>query len=280
MFTYDGKITENGSLVDVYTVRYYDSGGTPQYVTIDTELPSGGGYYDHPVNNVLWVALAEKAYAQANGVGYVTSGQTGVNSYAALAGGDAAWALRAITGKSASNFSINPSNVAGAWNAGQLVVLCTSNPASPYIVGNHCYALVNYNPSSSTPFQFFNPWGTDSSGWAPNTDQTKYGLYSATSWFLSMNFTSQSIGNGAAPGQPDGRHDGSSRPGVDPLLSESRPDGRHAGSPWLRVDPLLSESQPDSHAQAHRMHAGSPRLWVDPLLIESLLDLRAKSHRE
>ena len=95
---------------------------------MDTELPSGGSYYDHPANGVLWVALAEKAYAEANGHGFVTTGNVGSDSYDALNDGDPAWALQAITGKSASDFSINPTNIAAAWNAGELIVLCTSNP--------------------------------------------------------------------------------------------------------------------------------------------------------
>ena len=83
---------------------------------MDAELPAGGGTYDHPVNGVPWVALAEKAYAEANSLGYVTTQQPGKDSYAALNGGDPAWALQAITGKPASDFAVNPANLATAWN--------------------------------------------------------------------------------------------------------------------------------------------------------------------
>jgi hypothetical protein len=57
------------------------------------------------------VALAEKAYVEANAVGIVTSNNVGIRSYDALNNGDPAWALQAITGKSASDYSINPSMV-------------------------------------------------------------------------------------------------------------------------------------------------------------------------
>jgi hypothetical protein len=203
MFAYDGTAVENGSVVGIYTVRLFDNSGVAHSIVVDTELPQGGGYYDHPdvVNGVtvLWVALAEKAYAEANGAGYVTTSNLRSDSYAALNNGDPAWALHAITGKPASDFSINPNNIAAAWNQGELVVLCTTNPVSSDIVGDHCYAVVGYNPRSSQPFEVYNPWGTNSQGWYPylyNGHQV-YGLFNATAGFLSQNFTWQSFGVGS-----------------------------------------------------------------------------------
>jgi hypothetical protein len=55
---------------------------------------------------VLWVALAEKAYAEANGYGYVTTGELNTDSYAAIKEGQPQWALHVITGKPASAFNI------------------------------------------------------------------------------------------------------------------------------------------------------------------------------
>jgi hypothetical protein len=200
MFTYLGTEVENGATVGLYSVRLFDSSGTAHYVTVDTELPGGGGLYDHPANGVLWVALAEKAYAEANGLHEVKTNNVGSDSYNALNGGDPVWALQAITGKSASDFSINPTNIAAAWNAGDLIVLCTpSNPANADIVGGHAYAVVGYTPSSSMPFLVYNPWGTNSSGWALGTENGHqvYGLFNASAGFLSQNFTTQSVGVGA-----------------------------------------------------------------------------------
>src|SRR5262249_33691874 len=81
--------------------------------------------------------------------------------------------------------------------------MCTSTPASSYIVGGHCYALVNYTASSGLPFEVFNPWGTDANGWAPGYSGTVYGLFNANAAFLSQNFSGQAIGTGAAPGSPE-----------------------------------------------------------------------------
>ena len=138
---------------------------------MDTELPSGGEYYDHVDNDLgtqaLWVALAEKAYAEANGLGYVTTSHEYQDSYDALDGGWPSWALQAITGRPAGDYSINSTNLVSDWNSGDLIVLCTSTPTSSFIVGSHCYAVVGYNASSSQPFEVFNPWGTDSSGVGP-----------------------------------------------------------------------------------------------------------------
>jgi hypothetical protein len=206
MFTYDGTTVENGATVGVYTVRFYLSSGGRTAVVVDTELPSGGGYYDQPVGEpgavngssspVLWVALAEKAYAYANLYGWVTTGDEGSNSYAALNGGDPAWALQAITGKPTSGGLPNPGDIANAWNQGQLIVLGTWNPLSPYIVSDHAYAVVGVNQGW---YEIFNPWGTNATydGWAP---EQKFGLWWVSGIFIAQNFIWDTYGSGAAPG--------------------------------------------------------------------------------
>jgi hypothetical protein len=220
MFTPDGTTTDNGSVVPQYLVRFYDSNGHAQYVTVDTELPVSG--FDQPVGGsgavngsttpVLWVALAEKAYVEANAAGIVTSGHVGFNDYQALAGGWPEWALGAITpGSTTPHYAINPTDVASKWNAGELVVLCTTSPTSSYIVGSHCYALVNYDPSSSLPYEVFNPWGTAANGWVNGTANGTYGLFWADANFLSANYSSQAFGVGAAPGRRKDRHARSSQ---------------------------------------------------------------------
>jgi hypothetical protein len=200
MFTYNGTATENGATVGIYTVRFFNSAGTAEYVTVDTELPAGGNYYDRAINGVLWVALAEKAYAEANGAGYVKTQNVGSDSYAAMNKGWPYWALQAITGKPASGFSVNPSDIASAWNAGQLVVLTSgSTTADSRIVPGHAYAVVGYNASNNLPFQVFNPWGTTANG-TPQGNPNVYGLFYANAGYLSQNFISQSIGTGTAFG--------------------------------------------------------------------------------
>ncbi len=237
MFTPAGSTTADGVKVPLYKVRFFDSSGTARYVTVDTELPGGGTTYDNPVNGVLWAALAEKAYAQANGAGYVTTADDGVEAYAALdhdaannlTGGNATWALQAITANSPDNYAINPSDIATAWNAGKLIVLATgqgkSAPVSPDILAWHAYAVVNcttpakdqakqpakdqalplaslpYTPSSEMPFVLFNPHGATSTGYAPDGS---IGLFTANSNFLSKNYVTYFNGTGAAAGAENG----------------------------------------------------------------------------
>ncbi len=200
MFTYDGTTVDNGATVGLYTVRFFNTSGSAVYVKVDTEFPSGGDYYDHVRNDlgtqVLWVALAEKAYAVANGQGYVTTANQYQDSYNALFGGWPSWALPAITGKPAGNYSINSTNLASDWNSGDLIELVTSSPRSSYLFPNHVYALVGYNPASSKPFELFNPWGTDSSGWCPGETNKIYGVVWVNAAFISQNFIKQSIGHG------------------------------------------------------------------------------------
>jgi hypothetical protein len=147
-----------------YTLRFFDN-GTPVYVTVNTELPvnsSGQLVYAQAAGNVIWVPLLEKGYAQLNESGWLGTLQPGSNSYWALDNGDAktaAWALAALSGRAGWYYpsSINADQVLAEYNAGQLVVLGTSNAGGPYVVHNHAYAVVGTN--SDGTFILFNPWG-------------------------------------------------------------------------------------------------------------------------
>jgi hypothetical protein len=266
MFSFKGNVLANGNWLGVYTVRLYDSfTGAAQSITVDTELPGGGTLYDNTTplalggkTTVLWAALAEKAYAEANARGLVSSSNPGFTSYSALGSGWPQWALHAITGQSADRYDINPTglgfNLVSAWNAGELIVLATSAPDSSYIASPHAYALVGYNPSSNLPFTVFNPWGTDANGWAPNKANTKYGLFTADAAFLSKNFTTQTLGLAAAPGGPQGHPEGEGRfTGPAPAGAHGDTAGLHAATAVLDTAPHQSHSALDLvFAQAAR----------------------------
>src|SRR5207244_740076 len=86
-----------------YTVRFFH-GSTPAYVTVNRELPEsgnyaifagwGGGMYNSS-SNELWVALAEKAYAQLDESGWI--GQDGNNAYHGIDYGWPASAFNQLT---------------------------------------------------------------------------------------------------------------------------------------------------------------------------------------
>ncbi len=190
MFRYDGTTVDNGATVGLYTVRFYNTSGSAFTVNVDTDLPFGGEWYDNLTSDMgtqsLWVALAEKAYAEANALGYVTTHFDGVDAYEAMNNGDPTWALSAITGEPASNFAVGTpsqvsSSLAADWKAGDLIALCTTKPSSSSIVSDHCYAVVGYNAASSEPFDFMNPWGSNSSGWAgPRSRRDQPGLLASS----------------------------------------------------------------------------------------------------
>lgn len=182
--------------VHLYDVRLYDTAGRARTVLVDTLLPGGGNKYDHP-NGSLWVALAEKAYAQANGQGWVNTSHKGQDNYAALDSGYGSWSLQALTGRAAGNYNLRTGDLGTAWNNGQYVLLGTDKPRDSRIVGGHEYALVGYNPSSSQPYTVFNPWGTDGTGYVPG-DHSKYGLFTCNAAFLTQNYVDESITRGEA----------------------------------------------------------------------------------
>ena len=253
MFTYDGTIVDNGATVGLYTVRFFNTNGAAVSVEVDTELPSGGAYYDRVTNGVLWVALAEKAYAEANGAGIVTTQHVGSDSYAALDGGDPSWALQAITGKPASDYSINPANIAAAWNAGQLIVLGSSPNAGDNLIvgdsnGTHAYAVISYNASSSTPFELYNPWGL-SSVVGHTSSFNGHQVYDGPFWFgsrlISQDFAWQHIGTGTAAG-PD-VHGNSSQAGAASANSGSAISVSTRSS---AQEPLLIALAPTSFSQS------------------------------
>jgi hypothetical protein len=171
--TLTNMFIDNGD--GTFTVRFFKADGSRDYVTVDRYLPvdawgnavyagwNGGSYSE--ANNELWVALAEKAYAQINESGWI--GQDGTNSYNGInlaspvdAGIGWGWpdmALEQITGLNASNkgdISTNThvNNVVNAFNAGKMVMLRDAS---------HAYTLVGYNAWTDT-FQVYNPYGSTS----------------------------------------------------------------------------------------------------------------------
>ncbi len=150
-----------------YTVRFYNS-GVADYVTVDRYLPvyssgssAGRFYYANGdtggLGNELWVALAEKAYAQINESGWI--GQDNINRYhrpnnslsdTGINFGTPA-AISHITGLTNTGYlrPLNTSELIRAYNASRIIYLSD---------GGHAYTLVGYNSSTSL-FTVYNPYG-------------------------------------------------------------------------------------------------------------------------
>jgi hypothetical protein len=161
-----------------FTVRLFNN-GTADYVTVDRYLPthdwnhfvyandSSGMAYNN-VNNELWVALAEKAYAQMNESGWLGQ-ETAANSYASISGGWPFHAMKQITNRNTthsgmtSNFlgirlSDDVDELWSAFASGKMVVLNTNGSTAPGIIGNHSYTLTGYNYVTGR-YKLYNPWG-------------------------------------------------------------------------------------------------------------------------
>ncbi len=149
-----------------YTVRFY-SGGTPNYVTVDQTLAINtqawyntspifdGGNYAHisdlKSNNVLWVALAEKAYAEWGGG----------NVYENLDGGWPSGPLNQFTNNGVQDYGFysTQQTLINAVNNHDAVVVDTMEGNPDGLPAPHSEALISYDPNSQT-FLMWNPWGS------------------------------------------------------------------------------------------------------------------------
>jgi hypothetical protein len=162
--TIDNMFVVNGD--GTYTVQFY-SGGAAQYVTVDSYLPTSSGKFKYALGgksstnpgNELWVALAEKAYAQF----FETEGY--VNAYNSIEFQYAYSTMAHITGQSTISWldtsgSTSLSTFASAYNAGKMICLISyANPPMNGIVANHAYAVVGYDAATQS-VSLFNPWGS------------------------------------------------------------------------------------------------------------------------
>src|SRR5271157_68347 len=166
MFKYLGLYNENGVVVQLYDVSFYNPSGQVKTVLVDNEFPispNGNCINDIP-NGDLWVALAEKAYVQEAHLGYVinSSGYAAPcpDNYLNVWGGSSSWALSAMTGTPCGphiGVPLGATNVITEFNAGDLVVLGSTcpTPTGSMIAPEHTYAVLGV---SSTQMTLFNPW--------------------------------------------------------------------------------------------------------------------------
>jgi hypothetical protein len=144
--------------------------GVADYVTVDRRLPiyggsrlaySGYGSDFRSASNPLWIALAEKAYAQWNQTG--NAGRNGANTFAAIEGGWMATVYAQVTGKNATDYWFNNTpkqTLINALNSGQAVTLGTKTGAlGGGLVQGHAYMVKGYD-AATDKFTLHNPWGT------------------------------------------------------------------------------------------------------------------------
>jgi hypothetical protein len=177
--TIQNMFVDNGD--NTYTVRFYKN-GVADYVTVDRYLPttaSGGLPYAKTPNSELWVALAEKAYAQVNQSGWIQ--QDGTNSYFGIDLGASYYAIPHVTGRNTfqiynPNGIVDTNAIKNAFNAGQMITVGSKDSGvASNVVANHEYVLVGYN-SSTQQFKLYNPHGVNSTSNSGHLDLTAFQL--------------------------------------------------------------------------------------------------------
>lgn len=161
---------DNGD--ETWTVRFFVN-GVADYVSVDRYLPSSystsiyasvGGTYTNS-GNELWMALAEKAYAQWNQTG--NSGRNGTNTYSAIEGGWMQTVNQQVLGTASQTYwglyDSDKQYLVAALGANKAVTYGTNSNPGNGMVGPHAYMVVSYNPGNDT-FQLYNPWGSTHPG--------------------------------------------------------------------------------------------------------------------
>lgn len=164
-----------------YTVRFFNN-GKADYVTVDSQLPvsqsgrlvfANMGSLASSTSNVLWVALAEKAYAQMNEAGWLRVGLSGngQNAYQAIAGGLFSQAMKQVTNVNTTNYQMNSkatlTQFVTAFNSGKMIGFATKTSGTQAnVVGGHQYVVVGYD-AKTQQITLFNPWGVNNGSSKP-----------------------------------------------------------------------------------------------------------------
>jgi Calpain family cysteine protease/PKD domain/Bacterial Ig-like domain (group 2) len=163
--SYGAYYNPDGTIADGFA----NGSGVADYVTVDRFLPSTSSgtfaYSNYGASlansgNVLWIALAEKAYAQWNATG--KSGRTPANTYASIEGGWMSNVNAQVLGYNSTRYAVsNTANKAALLNAlaaGRAVTIGTTG-TSTLMVSSHAYSITDYD-AATDKFSIFNPWGT------------------------------------------------------------------------------------------------------------------------
>jgi hypothetical protein len=155
-----------------FTVRFFgrNSSGasTADYVTVDRRLPTysgsilayaGIGLSASQASSVLWIGLAEKAYAQWNETG--RAGRDGTNSYRGIEGGWMSNVNFQVLGYHSSNHSFATSSqqtLINALDQGFAVTTGTKTSVPSGLVASHAYSITGFQRATGK-FTLHNPWG-------------------------------------------------------------------------------------------------------------------------
>jgi subtilase family serine protease len=180
---------DNGD--NTYTVRFFNN-GVANYVTVDNYLPtnsvgnliyaSSGQSYNNS-NNELWVALAEKAYAQLAESGWSRPSNVN-NGYGSIEGGWMDYVIKQVTGLSSTFKSIlnmNETQLINLVNSNQILTAGFVNGGGYGVYNSHAYSITAYD-STTGKFHLRNPWASSHADvtWGELTTLKAYIIYSNT----------------------------------------------------------------------------------------------------
>ena len=187
-----------------YGVRFYGTSGNEIWVTVNRSVPVTSGRLALAGNNTgslageMWVALAEKAYAQANEIGQF-SRDTTANSFRYIEGG---WedALTHISNRPTTTYSAyytgsgwtSANRNSSTWNSYLNAAIAAVNAGRSLWIGSfgdtydssgkrnfvsgHALAITGYNASTQR-FTIANPWGAGNSSFAGVFESTWSNLF-------------------------------------------------------------------------------------------------------
>lgn len=157
---------DNGD--NTFTVRFFNN-GVANYVTVDRYLPtnangnliyaSPGSSYNNS-GNELWVALAEKAYAQLGELGWSRPNYT-TNAYSSIEGGWMNYVTSQVTGLNTTTQQVtymSKTQLIDLVNSNKVLTAAFVEGANYGVVNNHAYSVTGYNATTGT-FRVRNPWG-------------------------------------------------------------------------------------------------------------------------
>jgi hypothetical protein len=211
----------------------------PDYVTVNRRLPaqyngalgySGYGLSVSSTSTTVWIALAEKAYAQWNETG--NEGRDGTNRYAAIEGGWMGYVNAQVLGTASSNYSLasfNKQTLITALSSQKAVTIGTNTSVSAGLYGSHAYLVTGYEASTDT-FRLHNPWGFSHPGALS---------YSQLQAYCSMFVVADASGSSPVSGA------------VASTISRSTSCGA-----WICQQPCRAEFQ---HGRSRRCVSGTPR---------------------
>jgi hypothetical protein len=188
-----------------FGVRFYSATGNELWVTVNQSVPilssnrlALAGNAARSLAGEMWVALLEKAYAQANEIGAFRR-QVTANSYSQIEGG-LEEALRNISGRGTTTYSAyysnqgwtTASNSLTTWNTFENLAISAVNAGRSLwlgsfgntydssgkrnLVSGHAFAITGYNATTGR-FIIANPWGAGSSSFAGVFESSWRDLY-------------------------------------------------------------------------------------------------------